>query len=101
MFNVIKKSEEISALFNSGKYISLKYFTIIWEECENTRVAFIAGKKLGGAVKRNFLKRRLRSLYRENFEIFQNKKVLLLAKQRLLTANYLEAENDLKRIKWS
>lgn len=101
MFNVIKKSEEISALFNSGHYVSLKYFTIIWEESDEARVAFIAGKKLGNAVKRNFLKRRLRALYQDHQEIFQNKKVLFLAKQRLLTAKYSEAENDFKRIKWS
>lgn len=100
MFKVIKKSEEISALFNSGKYLSLKNFTIIYKESESTRVAFIAGKKLGNAVKRNFLKRRLRSLYSENQEIFEGKDVLFLAKQRLLTAKYSEAENDLAKIKW-
>ena len=83
MFNTIKSSKEISELFHNGYFRSFKFFNLIYRNSEVTRVAFIAGKKLGKAHYRNYLKRRLRSLYSENFKYFENKEVLLIAKKNL------------------
>ena len=89
MFKVIKNNLDISRLFNSGRYISTKTFSVIWQDSDNTQVAFIAGKKLGKANKRNYCKRRLREIYRHNSNIFENKEVLLIAR-----ADLINAKND-------
>lgn len=98
MFNVIKRNSEISELFNTGRYISTKTFSVIWINSEATKVAFIAGKKLGKAYIRNYYKRRLREIYRQNSDIFKNKKVLLIAKNSLLNAKNNQVYKGIKKV---
>lgn len=98
MFNVIKNNSEISELFNTGSYISTKTFSVIWIKSESSQVAFIAGKKLGKAHIRNYCKRRLREIYRQNSVLFENKKVLLIARNALLNANNDQIYKGIKRI---
>lgn len=95
MFNTIKSSKEISELFNNGNFRPLKFFNLIYRNSEFTRVAFIAGKRLGKAHYRNYLKRRLRSLYSENFKYFENKEVLLIAKKDLKECSDEDLKNSL------
>lgn len=98
MSNVIKKSEVISELFNTGNYISTKTFSVIWINNNTSQVAFIAGKKLGKAHIRNYCKRRLREIYRQNKELFKHKKVLLIARNGLLGSNEDQIEEGLQKI---
>lgn len=98
MFNVIKSNSEISELFNTGRYISTKTFSVIWINSETTKVAFIAGKKLGKAHIRNYYKRRLREIYRQNSDTFKYKKVLLIARNSLLNAKNDQVYKGIKKV---
>ena len=70
MKSTIKSSADISLLFSQGKRFSTPFLTVIVLKQNNQhdhellhgRVAFIAGKKSGGAVWRNGAKRRMRAL---------------------------------------
>ena len=84
----IRSKDEISRIFHEGRYVKTAYVTFIVEHGQSGRVAFIAGKKLGGAVVRNRLKRRLRSLCRDLGGPWQNYDVIFLAKSALKDANY-------------
>ena len=52
------------------------------------RVAFIAGKKLGGAVWRNAAKRRMRAICRDAGGPWTGYEVIFLAKSGLMDASY-------------
>lgn len=52
------------------------------------RVAFIAGKKLGGAVWRNAAKRRMRAICHDAGGPWDGYEVIFLAKSGLLDASY-------------
>jgi len=62
----LKKNEDFKSLLK-GKKISNKYFTIFFNKLlnkdnKNLNVSFVTKKKLGNAVKRNKIKRRLKNI---------------------------------------
>lgn len=98
MFNTIKRSDEISQLFNKGKMISFRHFSIFYVDSTESQIAFIAGKKLGNSVKRNYLRRKLKRVYLENQDWFLNKKAIIVAKYKLLTASDDDVKSDFRRV---
>lgn len=85
MFNVIKKNNDISLIFKEGKVVYLKSLTLIYKKNnENiSRVAFIASKKLGNAVSRNYCKRRMREIYKIKSYLFKDLDLLMIAKPNM------------------
>ncbi len=64
-------------------------------ETAATRVAFVAGKKLGRAVVRNRLRRRLRAAYRLQKDAFPpGVDLVLMAKKELLEAAWPDVMRD-------
>ena len=91
----LSKNKDFKSIL-SGKKISNKYLTIFFKKLSDKNnnklnLSFIAKKKIGNAVKRNKIKRRLR-----NIMIDANKKLninmeysyLLLAKNSVLIDSY-------------
>ena len=81
----IKSSTEISYLFSHGKRLNGSSITLL--VCKNTdsgdscgRVAFVAGKKHGGAVWRNRAKRRMRAVAHEMGAPWPGYDVVFIAK---------------------
>ncbi len=98
VFKTIKKSDEISHLFEVGCRVSFRHFFVLYIESEEPKIAFIAGKKLGNSVKRNHLRRKLKRVYLENYNWFEGKKALIVAKQSLLTAKDDEVRHNFKKV---
>ena len=98
MFKTIKKGDEISELFSSGKRISFRYFYVFYSTTEDARIAFIAGKKLGNSVTRNHLRRKLKRAYVENKTWFEDKKAIIVAKHSLLSAKDEEVKKNFRRV---
>ena len=68
----LSKNEEFKTLLKKKK-ISNKYVTIFFGHLENKKnnklnISFVAKKKIGNAVKRNKIKRRLRNIMNEAVE---------------------------------
>ena len=61
------------------------------------RVAYIAGKKLGDAPKRNRAKRVLREAARMQGAPWQKKRIVLIARESLLNAKVSEVSDDINR----
>ena len=103
MYKTIKSKIEISELFNSGISIHTRDLIVLYKDLEagdiDGKVVFIAGKKLGKAPTRNYLKRRLRHLYSLNEEKFRGRRVLLIAKKSLASANFWKVNKDLGKLK--
>ena len=78
--------------------ISFRHFSIFYVDSNESQIAFIAGKKLGNSVKRNYLRRKLKRVYLENQDWFLDKKAIIVAKYKLLTANDDEVLRDFRRV---
>ena len=98
----LKKNEDFKSLLK-GRKLSNKYFVIFYKKLlkKNSDKFFcsiVTQKKLGNAVKRNFCKRRIKSIVNQaSKELslnFFNYKFLILAKDNALRK---DAFNDLKK----
>ena len=95
----LSKNEEFKTLLKKKK-ISNKYVTIFFGHLENKKnnklnISFVAKKKIGNAVKRNKIKRRLRNIMNEavkKISIKLNYSYLVIAKPTMLN-------NEVKKIK--
>ena len=95
----LSKNDDFKSLLN-GKKISNKYLTIFFKKLSdknnnNLNISFVTKKRIGNAVKRNKIKRRLRSIMSEAI-----KKINLnLDYSYLLIAKYSVLENQYENIK--
>ena len=75
----LKGKQVIKEIFSRGKRFKQGNLTIVYLFTEEPKAGFVASKKIGGAVKRNKVKRILREAYRMNKEIFKEFKVIFYA----------------------
>ena len=106
----LKKNEDFKSLLK-GKKISNKYFTIFFNKILNKdsnylNVSFVTKKKLGNAVKRNKIKRRLKNMTNEAVKknsINFNYSYLVIAKNTVFNDEYPNIKktlfSDFERIK--
>ena len=91
----LSKNEEFKSLLQQKK-ISNKYMTIFFGQLNDKNekklnISFVAKKKIGNAVKRNKIKRRLRNLMNEavtKLSLRFNYSYLVIAKPTMLNKEY-------------
>ena len=91
----LSKSEDFKNLLN-GKRISNPYSTIFFKKISSKsnkllNVSFVAKKKIGNAVKRNKIKRRLRNIMNDAIKTINmdlSYSYLFIAKKNIYDANY-------------
>jgi len=106
----LSKNEDFKSLLN-GKKISNKYLTIFFKSLPGKsnkylNISFVAQKKLGNAVKRNKIKRRLRNIMNQILKISKinsNYSYLIIAKKNIIDAKFFDIKEvilkDYKKIK--
>jgi len=106
----LSKNEDFKSLLK-GKKISNKYLTIFFKNLsdksnKNLNVSFVTQKKLGNAVKRNKIKRRLRNIMNQMIKISKinlNYSYLLITKKEIINAKFSDIKEtilkDYKKIK--
>ena len=106
----LSKNEDFKALLK-GRKISNKYFTIFFYKLQNKsnkslNISFVTKKKLGNAVNRNKIKRRLKNMMNDAIKkicINFNYSYLVIAKSTMLNKEYKNIKEtlfqDLKNIK--
>lgn len=93
----LKQNHEFRRLYNKGKSAVSPFFAIY---CRKTgrpysRLGITTGVKLGNAVKRNFVRRRIRELYRTNEEAFlPGYDVVVVARTRAIFGCYADLEHS-------
>ena len=98
----LSKNEDYINLLK-GKKISNKYFTIFFKEIisnssKNLNVSFTTKKKMGNAVERNKIKRRLKNMMNDavkKISLNFNYSYLVIAKNTVLNDNYEIIKNTL------
>ena len=91
----LKKNEDFKSLLK-GKKISNKYFTIFFNKILNKdsnylNVSFVTKKKIGNAVKRNKIRRRLKNMTNDaikKISINFNYSYLVIARNKVLNDEY-------------
>ena len=106
----LSKNEEFKSLLKQNK-ISNKYVTVYFGKLANKNknklnISFVTKKKIGNAVKRNKIKRRLRNIVNEatkNITLKFDYSYLVIAKSTMLNKEYTIIKEalfkDLERIK--
>jgi len=97
----LSRNEEFKEMLK-GKKTSNKYCTIFFKKLSNKdnnklNISFVAKKKIGNAVSRNKIKRKLRNITTEaikNLPIKFNYSYLIIAKDTILKNEY----SDIKKI---
>ena len=100
----ISKNQDFKLIL-TGKKVSNKYLNIFFKKLsdkssKNLNISFLAQKKLGNAVKRNKIKRRLRNIMRHISKISKiNLKYsyLIIAKQTIINAKFIDVKEDLAK----
>jgi len=83
----IRKKREFLTLYRTGSRYRGRYFHLVYcaNSLEHSRLAVVVGKKVGNAVTRNRIKRRIRELFRRNKSLFKKPMdVVLIAKKEIL-----------------
>jgi len=106
----LSKNEDFKYLLN-GKKISNKYLTIFYKQLSNKNknnlnISFVTQKKVGNAVKRNKIKRRLRNIMNEaltKINIKMEYSYLIISKKNVFEDNFSDIKEtvlkDFKKIK--
>ena len=106
----LSKNEEFKNLLKQKK-ISNKYVTIFFgdlnkKDSSKLNISFVTKKKIGNAVKRNKIKRRLRNIINDavkKISIKFNYSYLVIAKSTMLNSDYKNIKEslfqDLEKIK--
>ena len=69
----LKKEKDFNLVFNKGKRLFSSDLTLVYLEQKELKVGFAVGKKHGGSVKRNRIKRLLRESFRSfSLDLRQN-----------------------------
>ena len=91
----LSKNEEFKNLLNqkkiTNKYVSIFFGKLINKDKKSLNISFVTKKKIGNAVKRNKIKRRLRNIMNEavkKIEINFNYSFLVIAKSSMLNNEY-------------
>ena len=106
----LSKNEEFKSLLSqrkvSNKYVTIFFGRLINKDKIKLNISFVTKKKIGNAVKRNKIKRRLRNITNEavkNISINYNYSFLVIAKPSMLNNEYKNIKEtlfrDLEKIK--
>ena len=96
------KSEEFKNLLNqrkvSNKYVTIFFGKLINKDNTKLNISFVTKKKIGNAVKRNKIKRRLRNIMNDavkKISINLNYSFLVIAKSSMLNNEYKNIKETL------
>ncbi len=100
MFNlskgeILRGKNDFNAVHNGGRSFANHALVIlvVKDERYNGKVGFAAGKRLGGAVVRNRVKRLMREVYRLNKNSLRHDcAMILVGRKFLVTAKFKDAE---------
>lgn len=93
----IRKQKDFNLLYRKGNRFRGKYFNLVFlsNDLNFSRMAVVASKKVGNAVIRNKVKRRMRTLFRRNKELLENSwDLVIISKQRIKDASWIKLRND-------
>ena len=93
----LKQNHEFRRLYQKGKSAVSPYFAVYCRRtCRSySRLGITTGVKLGKAVKRNFVRRRIRELYRTHeSQLVPGYDIVVVARTRAIVSRYADLERS-------
>ena len=97
----LKKNREFKQVYSSGKSIASPYLVLYWysNNKEKNRYGFSISKKIGKAVVRNKLKRRLKEIIRLKEEkICMGYDIIIIARNPINKLDFQKLKKDLIKL---
>lgn len=93
----LKKTEDFNKVYDKGKYLPgrLLAIKVLKVNGEATRFGIVASKKVGGAVERNRVRRKVREIVR-TVKVEQGWDIVLIIHHRAVCAVYEELSNEIR-----
>lgn len=95
---ILKKNHDIDSLVRLKQSVGNTYYAIYYRKSESLRVVVSVSKKLGKAVVRNYQKRVMKEILRNNIELIPSVDMLLVIKFNSLNLTYKEKENEIIKL---
>lgn len=93
----LNAKQDFNRVYRSQKRWHNAYFVLFFREnAQQKRIGFSVSKKVGNAVCRNRIKRRLRAIYRESMLDLRGGDMILLAKNGLDKVAYKTLQSNYK-----
>jgi len=96
--DTLKMNYEFHRLYSKGKSAVTPFLVVYARKSrrQGNRIGFTVSNKLGNAVKRNRVRRRLREIYRlHEPQFLRGTDLVIVARARAVTASYLQLESAL------
>ncbi|MGI6644693.1 MAG: ribonuclease P protein component [Bacilli bacterium] len=90
--NRVLKNEDFQLILDNGNYLKSTSFTVVYlkNDLDRVRVGIAVSKKLGKAVKRNKVKRQIRSMCQSVIDITAKVDIIIIPKNEYLNKTYKE-----------
>jgi ribonuclease P protein component len=89
-------SVDFKKVLKNGKRINNNFFSIVYLKSHKTGCSVVVGKKVfKKAVNRNLLRRRVKSVLKQNIKLLKNKKIIVFVRKKV---EYDVLKNELQKI---
>jgi len=98
---MLKKTDEFSSVFSFRKRFSTPFFVVHYKpnQAEQLRVGFVVAKKVAKlAVDRNYMRRVLRELCRNELPVYLSVDAVIQVQKKFENKDFLETKKELKYI---
>lgn len=98
--NRLKKRKQFAYLFKNGKYVGDEFLSVVYIELKtkNFKVGYSVSKKVGKAVCRNKVKRRLKECVLSFSHLIKNEfYIIVVAKPNIVNLSFEELKQKLKQ----
>lgn len=99
--NRLTKNNDFQQVYNRGLSYSGNYVVLYVKKnrLDRTRIGFTVSKKIGKAVERNQIKRRMREICRVNFERFNSGyDLIFVARKKIKGISYHLVEHEMGKL---
>jgi ribonuclease P protein component len=93
----VKKKKDFYLIYRKGRRFRGKFFNLVFvaNDLVFSRMAAVASRKVGNAVKRNRAKRLMRELFRKNKDLFTKPvDIIFIARREILDASWSELKEE-------
>lgn len=95
----VKKKKDFQTLFKQGKSLANRYMAIYFmprKENQHIRIGFAVSKKLGTAVQRNKIKRRMRAgIYPLLPQLDKQYDIIIIAREKIKGISFFDVEKNI------